>query len=111
MRSRVWRVGGGTQSRAGGLMREVDAALCNPSSNSYNSISHLSGGASNSDGMQSHKANVRRDGDLCMGKVMDLAQTHTSMANDVAGNGIQNGEGRSDAGSFTEGMELIAWWG
>src|SRR5258708_16864268 len=32
-----------------------------------------------------------------MGKVMDLVQTHTSMANDVAGNGIQNSESRSDA--------------
>ena len=29
---------------------------------------------------------------------MDLAQTCTSMANDMAGNGIQNGEGHSDVG-------------
>ena len=63
-RSRVQRVGGGTWSRAGGLTREVDAALHNPLSDSYNSISHLSGGASNSDGMQSCRADVRRDGDL-----------------------------------------------
>ncbi len=103
MRSRVQRVGGGTQSRAGGLTREADAVLRNPLSDSYNSISHLSGGASNSDGMQSHKANVRRDGDLCMGKVMDLAQTHTSMANDVAGDSIWNGESCSDVGLIHRG--------
>ncbi len=98
MRSRVRRVGGGTWSRVGGLMREVDAVLCDPLSDSYNSISHLSGGALNSDGMQSCGANVGRDGDLCMGKVVDLAQTHTSMANDVAGDGVWNSEGCSDAG-------------
>ncbi len=98
MRSRVQRVGGGTQSRAGGLTREADAVLRNPLSDSYNSISHLSGGASNSDGMQCHGADMGRDGDLCMGKVMDLVQTHTSTANDMAGNGIRNGKGRSDVG-------------
>src|SRR5258708_13911427 len=32
-----------------------------------------------------------------MGKVMDLAQTCTSMANDMAGDGVQNGESCSDA--------------
>src|SRR5260221_14376517 len=103
MRSRVWRVGGGTQSRAGGLMREVDAVLCNPSSDSYNSISHLSGGASNSDGMQSRRANVGRDGNLGMGKVVDLVQTHTSMANDVASDSVRNREGRGDAGLIHRG--------
>src|SRR5258708_37392829 len=97
VRSRVQRVGGGTQSRAGGLTREADVALCNPLSDSYNSISHLLGGASNSDSTRSHRANVGRDGNLCMGKGMDLAQTHTSMANDVAGDGIRNGEGCRDA--------------
>src|SRR5258708_37907238 len=98
MRSRVRRVGGGTQSRAGGLTREVDVALHNPSSDSYNSISHLLGGASNSDGMQSHGADMGRDGNLHMGKVMDLAQTRTSTANDMASNSIRNGEDCSDAG-------------
>src|SRR5260221_801853 len=39
-----------------------------------------------------------RDSNLHMGKVMDLAQTHTSTANDMASDGIRNGEGRSDAG-------------
>ncbi len=29
---------------------------------------------------------------------MDLVQTHTSMANDMAGDGVQNGEDHSDAG-------------
>src|SRR5258708_14948851 len=32
-----------------------------------------------------------------MGEIVDLVQTHTSMANDMAGNGIQNGESHSDA--------------
>ncbi len=44
-----------------------------------------------------------RDGDLHVGKVMDLAQTHTSMANDMASNGIRNGEGCSDAGLVHRG--------
>ena len=34
---------------------------------------------------------------------MDLAQTHTSTANDVAGDGIQNGKGCSDAGLVHRG--------
>src|SRR5260221_12469398 len=38
-----------------------------------------------------------------MGKVVDLAQTHTSTANDVAGDGIQNGKGCSDAGLVHRG--------
>src|SRR5258708_38265463 len=33
-----------------------------------------------------------------MGKVMDLVQTHTSMANDMAGDGVWNGKGRGNAG-------------
>src|SRR5258708_3221579 len=79
-------------------MREMDVVLCNPSSNSYDSISHLVGGALNSDSTQSCRANVRGDSDLCMGKVVDLVQTCTSMANDVAGDSVQNGESHSDAG-------------
>src|SRR5260221_9143568 len=39
-----------------------------------------------------------RDSNLHMGKVMDLAQTHTSTANDMASDGIRNGKGCSDAG-------------
>ncbi len=44
-----------------------------------------------------------------MGKVMDLVQTHTSMANDMAGNGVQNGESRSDAGLIHggEGVDCL----
>ncbi len=34
---------------------------------------------------------------------MDLAQTHTSMANDVAGDGVQNGESHSDVGLIHRG--------
>ncbi len=79
-------------------MREADVVLCNPSSDSYDSISHLSGGASNSDSTRSCRADVGRDSNLHMGKVMDLVQTHTSMANDMAGDGVQNGEDHSDAG-------------
>src|SRR5260221_14568706 len=79
-------------------MREMDVALRNLSSDSYNSISHLTGGASNSDSMQSCGANMRGDGNLHMGKVMDLAQTCTSTANDVASNGIWNSKSRSDVG-------------
>ena len=81
----------------------MDAALHNLSSNSYDSISHLMGGASNSDGMRSRRADMRGDSDLHMGKVMDLVQTRTSTANDVAGNGIWNGEGHSDAGLVHRG--------
>ncbi len=111
-RSRVQRVGGGTWSRAGGLTREVDAALHNPLSDSYNSISHLSGGASNSDGMQSHRANVGKDSNLHMGKVVDLAQTHTSMANDVASDSVRNSEGRGDAGLIHrgDGVDCLLGW-
>ena len=106
MRSRVRRVRGSTQSRAGGLMREADAVLHNTLSNSYDSISHLSGGASNSDSMQSCGANMRGDGNLHMGKVMDLAQTCTSTANDVASNGIWNSKSRSDVG-LVHGGDMV----
>src|SRR5258708_38375122 len=44
-----------------------------------------------------------RDGNLCMGKVIDLAQTHTSMANDMASDGVWKSEGRSDAGLVHRG--------
>src|SRR5258707_14249371 len=64
------------------------------------------GGASNSDGMKSHRADMRGDGDLCMGKVVDLVQTHTSTANDIASDGILNGESHSDAGLVHGGDEV-----
>src|SRR5258708_3159228 len=38
-----------------------------------------------------------------MGKVMDLAQTHTSTANDVTGDSVWNGEGCSDVGLIHRG--------
>ncbi len=41
---------------------------------------------------------MRGDSDLHMGKVMDLAQTCTSMANDVAGDSVWNSKSHSDAG-------------
>ena len=43
------------------------------------------------------------DSNLHMGKVMDLAQTHTSTANDVTGDGVWNGEGCSDVGLIHRG--------
>jgi hypothetical protein len=46
------------------------------------------------------------DGDLRMGKVMDLVQTRTSTANDMAGNGVWNGEGSSDAG-LVHGGDMV----
>ena len=97
MRSRVLRVRGGTWSRVGGLTRGSNAVLRNLMSNSNDSISHLVGGASNSDGTRSCRADMRGDGNLCMGKVMDLVQTHTSTTNDVASNSVRNGESCSDA--------------
>src|SRR6266481_3155136 len=53
--------------------------------------------------VMAHEADMRRDGDLCVGKVMDLVQTCTSMANDMAGNSVWNGKGRSDAGLIHRG--------
>ena len=63
MRSRVWRIRGATLNRQRGgvvceLTRGLNAALHDSMSNSDDSISHLMGGASNSDGMRSQGANM-----------------------------------------------------
>ncbi len=46
---------------------------------------------------------MRGDGDLCMGKIMDLVQTCTSMANDVASDSFWNGKSHSDVGLVHRG--------
>ncbi len=62
MRSRVQRIRGATLNRRGEAVRTLtrgsNVALCDSTSDSDDSISHLVGGASNSDSTQSQGADM-----------------------------------------------------
>src|ERR1700754_4754862 len=78
------------------LAREAYTSTSEALPDDRNSITNLTAGAPNSDGMRSRRPGGLRHRDLRVGNIMDLPQTRTRTPNHVTHRSVRNGQGHED---------------